>query len=56
MALKKGNSPKIISANIETEIKHGHSQAQAVAIALSEADRTGAPPRAHKASPPKKGK
>lgn len=40
MPLKKGYSKKTIAKNIETEIKHGKSHDQAVAIALSEADRT----------------
>ena len=32
--LKKGKSKKVISANIRTEVAHGKSQKQAVAIAL----------------------
>lgn len=35
MPLKKGYSKKTVAANIKTEMKHGKSRAQAVAIALS---------------------
>jgi len=35
MPLKKGFSNKSISKNIGTEMRHGKSKAQAVAIALS---------------------
>lgn len=37
MPIIKGNSPKIISKNIKTEMAHGKPQKQAVAIALSSA-------------------
>jgi hypothetical protein len=37
MPLKKGKSKKVVSENIRTEIAHGKSRDQAIAIALETA-------------------
>lgn len=39
MPLKRGSSRKTISANIRTEIRHGKSRRQAIAIALRQAGK-----------------
>ena len=40
MPLKKGSSKATISANIKTEMAHGKSQRQAVAIAMRAAGKS----------------
>lgn len=42
MPLKRGTSRKVMSENIKTEMEHGKPQKQAVAIAYSEARKSGA--------------
>jgi hypothetical protein len=39
MPLKRGKSPRTISQNIRTEIKHGKPRRQAIAIAMSVAGK-----------------
>jgi hypothetical protein len=41
MPLKKGKSRATVSANIREMMKHGHSQKQSVAAALSTARKSG---------------
>lgn len=41
MPLEEGKSQAVIQQNIKTEIEHGKPQKQAVAIALSEARKSG---------------
>jgi hypothetical protein len=40
MPLKSGSSKAVVSANIKTEMAHGKSQKQAVAIALRKAGKS----------------
>lgn len=42
MVLKRGKSKEVISSNIKKEIESGKPRKQSIAIALSEARRSGA--------------
>lgn len=50
MPLKKGSSKDIVSSNIKTEVAAGRPQKQAVAIALSIADKAKSQAKARKKS------
>lgn len=45
MPLKPGKSKAVVSQNIKTEMAHGKSQAQSVAIALNTARKSGGKPK-----------
>jgi hypothetical protein len=54
MPLAAGKSKKTITKNIKTEMKHGKSQKQAVAIALNVSKKAGAKLPKKKSKPTKK--
>jgi len=58
MPLIKGKSPKTVSTNIKREVASGKKPAQAVAIALNTARKSGAkiPPPKPKKRPPARGR
>lgn len=57
MPLRKGTSKAVISSNIKREMEHGKPQKQSIAIALSEARKSGAKiPAPPKSKGIKKGK
>jgi len=48
MPLKSGQSKRVISQNIRTEVHHGRPQKQAIAIALQKARKTRKPSSTNK--------